>query len=78
MSQIAQPLFHPAPMLEITLTVYSDRDRVDFSYLRLDGHPLRVSDVRDVLTSVLTHLAPQPVDGVVQISPPTLFAQESV
>lgn len=77
MSQVAQPLFHPQPMLEITLTAYSDKDRVDFSYLRLDGQPLRVEDVRDVLASVLAHLAPHPVTTPLLPPTPTLFPEAS-
>lgn len=77
MNPIAQPLFHPQPMLEITLTAYSDKDRIDFSYLRLDGQPLRVEDVRHVLTSVLVHLAPQPETAPLHPPPPTLFPEAS-
>lgn len=76
MSAAAQPLFTPQPKLEITLTLYDDGDRVDFSYLRLDHKPLLVQEVRDVLTSVLKHLSPLPVSGVIRAPIPQLFPTE--
>jgi len=78
MSATAQPLFAPQPMLELTLTLYDDGDRVDFSYLRLDHKPLRVQDVRHVLLSVLRHLEPAPVTATVNVPIPQLFSPERV
>ena len=78
MSQMSQHLFAPEPALELTLTLYTDGDRIDFNYLRLDGQPLRVADVRNLLTTVLAHLAAADAPAVVTSSSPTLFTPECV